>query len=107
MLGKFGYTPDQACTGQEAMTAVGEKTYDVVLMDVEMPDMDGLEVARRIRARRDLPVQPRIIAMTANATTDDRKRCLAAGMDDYLAKPVRPADLEGAIKRCSPVSSPN
>ena len=107
MLGKFGYTPDQACTGQEAMTAVGEKTYDVVLMDVEMPDMDGLEVARRIRARRDLPVQPWIIAMTANATTDDRKRCLAAGMDDYLAKPVRPGDLEGAIKRCSPASSPN
>jgi CheY-like chemotaxis protein len=102
MLGKFGYTPALACTGQEAIKAVGEKSYDVVLMDVEMPDLDGLEVVRRIRARRDLPAQPRIIAMTANATTDDRDRCLAAGMDDYLAKPVRPADIEAAIKRCGP-----
>jgi len=102
MLGKFGYAPALACSGQEAITALGEKVYDVVLMDVEMPDLDGLEVARRIRARRDLPAQPRIVAMTANATTEDRDRCLAAGMDDYLAKPVRPADLEAAIKRCRP-----
>jgi len=107
MLGKFGYTPDFVCTGQEAMSAVGEKAYDVVLMDVEMPDMDGLEVARRIRARRDMQPQPRIVAMTANATTDDRDRCLAAGMDDYLAKPVRPAELEAAIKRCGPAPAPS
>jgi CheY-like chemotaxis protein len=106
MLGKFGYVPVLACSGAEAITAVSEKIFDVILMDVEMPDMDGLEVARRIRARRDLPVQPRIIAMTANATTEDRAHCLAAGMDDYLAKPVRPADLEAAIKRCPPLHVP-
>jgi signal transduction histidine kinase/DNA-binding response OmpR family regulator len=105
MLGKFGYVPALACSGAEAIAAVSEKVYDVVLMDVEMPDLDGLEVARRIRARHDLPARPWIIAMTANATTEDRERCLAAGMDDYLAKPVRPGDLEAAIMRSRPATT--
>jgi signal transduction histidine kinase/CheY-like chemotaxis protein len=105
MLGKFGYAPDVAGSGMEAITAVGQRAYDMVFMDVEMPGLDGLETTRRIRLRNDLPAQPRIIAMTANATTDDRIRCLAAGMNDFLAKPVRPVDLEAAIKRFSPVVS--
>jgi CheY-like chemotaxis protein len=82
-------------------TATGQKLYDLVLIDVELPGLDVLGATRRIPAQRDLPVQPRI-AMTANASTGYRDCCLAAGMDDYLAKPVTPAQLASAIKRYSP-----
>src|SRR5690606_12691011 len=72
--------------------------YDLVLMDVHMPEVDGLEATRRIRARSDLR-QPYIAAVTANATVQDREICLAAGMDDYLSKPFRPRDLRRLLER--------
>ncbi len=102
MLSKFGYAPDLASSGYEAVAAVSNKAYDLVLMDVEMPDIDGIEASRRIRAQPNLQVQPRIVAMTANAAPEDRNQCVAAGMDDYLAKPVRPFELEAALTRCHP-----
>jgi CheY-like chemotaxis protein len=71
-----------------------------VLMDVQMPEMDGLEATRCVRER--WPEGPRIIAMTANAMQGDREMCLAAGMDDYVAKPVRRDDLKAALLRCEP-----
>ena len=73
--------------------------YDVVLMDVQMPEMDGLEASRRISERWPAESRPRIIAMTANAMIEDREACFAAGMDDYLAKPVRPEELANALTR--------
>ena len=100
MLGKFGYSVDVVGSGAEALTALNQKPYDLVFMDVEMPEMDGLETTREIRTRGGLQVQPRIVAMTAYATQADRDRCLAAGLDDYVSKPVRPSQLEAALMRC-------
>ena len=75
--------------------------YDVVLMDVQMPEMDGLEATRRIRRRwPDRAI--RIIGLTANAMAGDREACLAAGMDDYVSKPIRPEELQAAIARAQP-----
>jgi CheY-like chemotaxis protein len=86
--------------GPRRWDAVRARQYDVVLMDVQMPVLDGLDATRVIR--RSLPAdrQPRIVAMTAEAMAGDRDRCLAAGMDDYVAKPVRIAELQAALKRC-------
>jgi CheY-like chemotaxis protein len=73
--------------------------YDAILMDVQMPEMDGLEATRKIRASSDLSVQPTIIAMTANAMQGDREICLEAGMDDYIAKPIHIEELVAALER--------
>ena len=73
------------------------QTYDVVLMDVQMPEMDGLEASRRITARWTPEERPRIVAMTANAMQGDREECLAAGMDDYVTKPIRVDALVQAL----------
>jgi PAS domain S-box-containing protein len=97
LLGRMGYEADVAHDGLEALSALRERTYDVVLMDVEMPELDGLEATRRIRSEFPANRQPRIVAMTANAMTGDRERCLAAGMDDYVSKPVRPEALAAAL----------
>ena len=78
--------------GAAAVERVGERDYDLVLMDVQMPEMDGLEATRRIRAMPQHAALP-IIALTANAFAEDRQACLAAGMSDYLAKPVMPQQL--------------
>ena len=95
MLAMLGYTADVATDGQEAVDAVQRQPYDVVLMDVHMPGVDGLDAARAIRS---LPApQPVIIAMTAAVTADDVNACLAAGMDGYLPKPVRPEQLKEAL----------
>jgi signal transduction histidine kinase/DNA-binding response OmpR family regulator len=101
VLESMGYRADVASNGVEAVEAVEQFPYDLVLMDVQMPEMDGLEATRRIRAR---PIPPdrgvlpiRIIAMTANAMQGDREACLDAGMDDYLAKPIRPEELAAAL----------
>ena len=97
LLGRLGYAADLAEDGEKAVGAAREGGYDVILMDVQMPRVDGLEATRRIRA---LPLpQPRIIAMTANALLGDRERCLEAGMDDYLAKPLLLRELRAAIAR--------
>ncbi len=99
LLARMGYEADVAHDGLEALSALRERVYDVVLMDVEMPELDGLEATRRIRHELTPDRQPRIIAMTANAMEGDRERCLAAGMDDYLPKPIRIGDLRRALGR--------
>ena len=96
VLEAMGYRADVAANGSEAVEAVARLPYDLVLMDVQMPEMDGLEATRRIRSGAAAS-QPRIVAMTANALQGDREACLAAGMDDYLAKPIRPEELAAAL----------
>jgi CheY-like chemotaxis protein/HPt (histidine-containing phosphotransfer) domain-containing protein len=101
LLQQFGYAADIASNGMEALTALEKKAYDLVFMDMQMPGMDGLEATRRIRAIEQSTARQRvkIIAMTANAMLGDRERCLTAGMDDYLAKPVRPEALQAALEK--------
>ncbi|HLF26009.1 MAG TPA: response regulator [Anaerolineae bacterium] len=99
MLERLGYRTDVATNGQEAVEALQRQTYGVVLMDVQMPVMDGLEATRRIRQQWPRERQPRIIAMTANVMYGDREECLAVGMDDYLGKPVRLEDLIRALSQ--------
>ncbi len=98
LLEQMGYRADLASNGVEALQSVERQTYDVVLMDVQMPEMDGLEASRRITATRKPNERPRIIAMTANAMQGDREMCLDAGMDDYIAKPIRVDLLMDALK---------
>ena len=103
MLERIGYQADLANNGLEAIAALHQKTYDVVLMDVQMPEMNGLEAAAKIREdvqAGNLSYKPRIIAMTANATIGDREACLAAGMDDYISKPIRAIELSQALSLC-------
>ncbi|MGH2380399.1 MAG: GAF domain-containing protein, partial [Candidatus Limnocylindria bacterium] len=98
LLSQLAYEAKVAEDGRQAIEALEHDEYDLVLMDVQMPELDGLEATRRIRARwpdRRL----RIVAMTANAMAGDREACLAAGMDDYIAKPIRPAELAAALER--------
>ena len=104
MLERIGYRADVASNGREAVEALQRQHYDVVLMDMQMPEMDGLEATQRIRA--DIPAErrPYIIALTANAMEGDRERCLAAGMDDYLSKPVKLNALREALARCQATS---
>jgi signal transduction histidine kinase/CheY-like chemotaxis protein len=99
ILDKLGYRADVASNGIEVLAALEREPYDVVLMDVQMPEMDGLDASRRICAQWPEESRPRIIAMTANAMIEDREACFAAGMDDYLAKPVRPEELAEALSR--------
>jgi len=100
MLSKLGFRADVAADGNEAIDAVTRQRYDIVLMDVQMPEMDGLEASRKIGERwperRD---RPWIIAITANAMRGDREACLAAGMDDYISKPIKTEELAAAIER--------
>ena len=103
LLERMGYTADVASDGLEAIAALDGAAYDVVLMDVQMPELDGLEATRRIRNRWP-DGRLRIIAMTANAMAEDREACLAAGMDDYVSKPIRVEELVDALLRASPVS---
>ena len=98
LLQQLGYGADVAVNGLEAIAALEAATYDLVLMDVQMPELDGLEATRRIRARWPASSGPRIAAMTANAMAGDRELCLAAGMDDYISKPIRPAELEAVLE---------
>ncbi len=100
ILQKLGYRADIAGNGQQALQALRNYPYDVVLMDVQMPEMDGLEATRIIRSHPGR--QPYIIAMTAHAMKGDREECLASGMDDYISKPVRIEDLCKAIERSLP-----
>jgi CheY-like chemotaxis protein len=101
ILQQMGYRADLASNGEEAVESVERQVYDVVLMDVQMPDMDGLEATRRICERWGPQERPRIVAMTANAMQGDREMCLAAGMDDYLTKPIRVERLVEALNTVS------
>ena len=106
LLSQMGYRADVAANGIEAIQALERQKYDVILMDVQMPEMDGLEATRQICARSRASdagaagERPRIIAMTANAMQGDRELCLEAGMDDYLSKPIRVGELVAALERC-------
>ncbi len=102
MLAHLGYRADLAASGVEALDAVERQCYDVILMDVHMPEMDGLEASRRLRARFASGQGPRIIAMTANAMPGDRENCLAAGMDGYLSKPIERRELRAALAGVMP-----
>jgi PAS domain S-box-containing protein len=101
MLEKLGHHIDVVSNGQEAVDAIRLAPYDAVLMDVEMPVMDGLEATRTIRRTQPPEGQPEIVAMTASALVEDREACYDAGMDDYLAKPVRLQDLRVALERAA------
>jgi CheY-like chemotaxis protein/HPt (histidine-containing phosphotransfer) domain-containing protein len=105
LLELMGYRADVAGNGLEAVAAVERQPYDVVLMDVQMPEMDGLEAAREITRRWPTGARPRIVAMTANAMHGDRELCLAAGMDDYLSKPIRVEELVTALEHTAPRSA--
>jgi CheY-like chemotaxis protein len=97
LLSQMGYRADLASNGIEAIESIARQTYDVVLMDVQMPELDGLEASRRIVAKWPRESRPRIVAMTANAMQFDSEFCLAAGMDDYLTKPIRVDALVAAL----------
>lgn len=102
LLSQMGYRADVAGNGLEAIQALERQRYDVILMDVQMPELDGMEATRRIRADMPAAQQPQIIAMTANAMQGDRELCLAAGMDDYVSKPIRVEELVRALNQCQP-----
>jgi CheY-like chemotaxis protein/HPt (histidine-containing phosphotransfer) domain-containing protein len=102
LLAQMGYRADLAANGLEAIDAVERQTYDVILMDVQMPELDGFEASREITRRWPPGGRPRIVAMTANAMQGDRELCEAAGMDDYVAKPIRVEELVAALDRCQP-----
>jgi CheY-like chemotaxis protein len=101
-LERLGYRADVVANGLEALLSLRRQPYDVVLMDVHMPEMDGLEATRRIRQEFVPEAQPRIIAMTAGAMREDREACLAAGMEDYISKPVQVGELVTALSKCQP-----
>ncbi len=100
MLGKLGYSADAVADGREAISALERQHYDVVLMDMQMPEMDGLEATRIIRKSFGIAKQPKIIALTAHALEGDREQCIESGMDDYIAKPVNIEELKAALQRC-------
>jgi CheY-like chemotaxis protein/HPt (histidine-containing phosphotransfer) domain-containing protein len=106
LLLQMGYKADVANNGLECLKALERQPYDLIFMDVQMPEMDGLEATRQIRERQKKTSEPEsfkspiiIVAMTANAMQGDREKCIAAGMDDYLAKPVRPDDIRLIVER--------
>lgn len=99
---KLGICADAVANGLEVIEALQRTRYDVVFMDCQMPELDGYEATRRIRAGHALNPRVHIVALTANAMLGDREKCLESGMDDYLSKPVRLEDLQGAIERSIP-----
>jgi PAS domain S-box-containing protein len=99
LLERLGYDAELAGDGAEALRAIAARAYDVVLMDIHMPEMDGFAATRKIRELRGSAARPRIVALTANALKGDRERCLKAGMDDYLSKPLSMKELAAALER--------
>ena len=100
MLERMGYRADVAANGLEVLQALHRQPYDVVLMDVQMPEMDGLAASRQIHQEWQAELRPYIIAITANAMQGDREECLAAGMDNYISKPIQPEELEAVLRKC-------
>jgi CheY-like chemotaxis protein len=100
ILQRLGYEIAVAINGQEVLDALQQQAYDLIFMDVQMPEMDGLEATRQIRRQLPPERQPHIVAMTANALQGDREHYLAAGMDDYVSKPIKLAEVIEALKNC-------
>ncbi|MFI5356046.1 MAG: ATP-binding protein [Opitutales bacterium] len=98
-LERLGFRADAVGNGLEAVTTLGSRHYHLILMDLQMPEMDGFEASRQIRRRLPADRQPKIVALTANAMQGDRELCLAAGMDDYISKPVKLHEIAGVIRR--------
>lgn len=108
ILQRMGYRADVAANGIEVLTAIKQQTYDLIFMDMQMPEMDGLEATKHINQdwqAGKLANKPRIVAMTANAMQGDREVCLAVGMDDYLSKPIRNAELVRVLQECPSIKS--
>ena len=99
MLQRLGYRPEVAANGVEVLKLLAQQPFDLIFLDVQMPEMDGLEAARRIHAQWPDARRPRLVAMTGNALEGDREKCLEAGMDDYVAKPVRIPELQAVLER--------
>ncbi|MDJ0599204.1 MAG: response regulator [Crocosphaera sp.] len=106
LLEKLGYQPDIVSNGREVLDALKNCSYDVILMDLRMPEMDGLTATHHICQTLSPQQRPRIIAMTAESMRGDREKCLEAGMDDYIAKPIRMEQLKQALVRCQRISAP-
>ena len=100
MLQGLGVEVTTASNGIEALAQIDARDFDIILMDCQMPELDGFEATARIRARKDTRATTPIIALTANAMEGDRERCLRAGMDEYLSKPFRKQTLGEALSRC-------
>ena len=100
LLIKLGYIPQMAANGKEVLDLLAKESFDVILMDIQMPEMDGLDATRAIRQNPACP-QPVVIALTANAMKEDQEMCLAAGMDDYISKPIQPELLKESLKKAS------
>jgi len=105
VLASLGYTADTAANGADALTAAEKYPYNIIFMDMNMPVMDGLETTRRLRQLPPRPTRPWVIALTGNAMVEDRDRCVAAGMDDFLPKPARRSDFTEALHRVPPTPS--
>ncbi len=103
ILNRVNITPNLACDGVEVLECLKDQSYDVILMDLQMPNMDGITATRKIRADKKL-VQPYIIALTANAFADDRENCYKAGMNDFISKPISIEGLVNALKKANPSS---
>lgn len=99
ILQKMGYVADVAANGLEVLGSLERQSYDVIFMDVQMPEMDGLAATRTIVQNYHMAKRPKIIAMTANAMQGDREKCLAAGMDDYISKPILVEEVQRALER--------
>jgi len=104
MLRHFGYRADLVADGLEAVEAVRRVPYDVVFMDLQMPELDGIGATKQIIAEVPPDRRPRIIALTANAFDEDREECLKAGMDDYISKPLKTETLEAALLRAARIA---
>ncbi len=104
-LDRLGYRADAVANGLEAVAATTSRNYDLLFMDLQMPEMDGFEASRQIRRTLPASRQPKIVALTANALQGDRDLCLAAGMDDYITKPVKLQELVASIRRQFPARS--
>ncbi|MGA5560920.1 response regulator [Streptomyces platensis] len=105
MLQKLGYTADAVENGVEAVHALRKEKYDVVLMDVHMPMMSGLQATRKIHQELPTHRRPGIVALTASAMPEDYDACLAAGMDDFISKPLHLTDLGAVLDKCTPPAS--